>query len=81
MLRRRLLVLLVVTAAGFGTAAAMASVSLAPAQTTHRQARLHVGVAVLRFAAAGRRTTATGLVSATLTDSGGHRTRSTARWP
>lgn len=74
MLKRRVLALLVVTAAGFGTAAVMASVSIAPAQTTHRQAKLNVGVSVLRFAAAGRRTKATGLVSATLTDSRGRRT-------
>jgi hypothetical protein len=74
MLRRRALALLVVTLAGFGTAAAMASVSIAPAQATRQQARLKVGVSVLRFAAAGRRTTATGLVSATLTDNRGRRT-------
>ncbi len=74
MLRRRLLALVVVTLAGFGTAAAMASVSIAPAQTPHQQAKLKVGVSVLKFSAAGRRTTATGLVSATLVDNTGRRT-------
>ena len=74
MLRRRALALLVVTLAGFGTAAALASVSIAPAQTMQHQARLKVGVSVLRFAAAGRRTTATGLVSATLVDNHGRMT-------
>jgi hypothetical protein len=74
MLRRRPLALVVVTLAGFGTAAAMASVSIAPAQTAHQQAKLKVGVSVLRFSAAGRRTTATGLVSAKLIDNKGRRT-------
>jgi hypothetical protein len=59
---------------GFGVAGAMTFASIAPAQTPHRQARLNVGVSVLRFATAGRAAKATGIVSATLVDNSGRTT-------
>ncbi len=77
MRKRRILTLLVVTMAGFGTAAAVAGVPIAPAQTAqtaHGQARLSVGVGILRFSGAGRRQTASGIVKATLTDNRGRKT-------
>src|SRR5581483_11934552 len=56
-----------------GLAVAIAIAGSAPAQTSNR-ARLKVGVEVLRFSAAGHRTTATGLITARLTDGSGHTT-------
>ena len=49
----------------------LAGAQAAPAAHTARQARLNVGVQVLRFAAAGRKVSAVGQVSATLTDNHG----------
>jgi hypothetical protein len=57
----------------------LSSASAAPAQHASRQARLSVGVQVLRFTAAGRRLSATSLVTATLTDASGHRTVSRSK--
>jgi hypothetical protein len=57
---------------GAALAIAVASVSAAPARTTARPAKLAVGVEVLRFAAAGRKLTANGMVTARLTDNRGH---------
>jgi hypothetical protein len=59
--------------AGLAIAIAIAGSASAPARTTER-ARLNVGVEVLRFSAAGKHTTATGLVTARLTDNTGHTT-------
>jgi hypothetical protein len=53
-------------------ALALASVAAPAAQPAARGGRLSVGVEVLRFAAAGRSLTATGLVTAKLTDNAGH---------
>ncbi len=50
----------------------LASVAAPAAQPTTRASRLSVGVEVLRFAASGRSLTATGLVTARLTDNAGH---------
>src|SRR5437588_11197505 len=58
--------------AGAAVAFAVATVPAAPARTSARPAKLSVGVEVLRFAAAGRKLSATGLVTAKLTDNGGH---------
>jgi hypothetical protein len=59
--------------AGLAIAIAIVGSVSAPAQTTQR-ARLNVGVEVLRFSAAGKHTTATGMVTARLTDNTGHTT-------
>jgi hypothetical protein len=73
LLRRiRLAVLPLAIVAGLAVAAA---VSAAPAPTstkTARPARLGVGVEVLRFTTAGRAISATGQVTARLTDNSGH---------
>jgi hypothetical protein len=71
--RRSIAVLVVAMVTGLAAAVAVAGVSAAPARTHVRQARLNVGVQVLRFSAAGRKTTARGLVTATLTDNRGHK--------
>jgi len=70
---RRLGPLFLAALAGLAVAIAIAGSVSAPAQTSNR-ARLKVGVEVLRFSAAGHRTTATGLITARLTDGSGHTT-------
>jgi hypothetical protein len=57
---------------GAALAIVAGSVSAAPARTAARPAKLAVGVEVLRFAAAGRKLTANGMVTARLTDNRGH---------
>lgn len=66
-------------AAGVVLAIMLGSAPAAPARTTREHGRLHVGVEVLRFAAAGRKVTGTGLVTATLTDNQGHRSTTRTR--
>jgi hypothetical protein len=58
--------------AGVAAAIALPGIQAAPAQTGARPAKLGVGVEVLRFAAAGKKLTATGLVTAKLTDNSSH---------
>ncbi|HZU40725.1 MAG TPA: hypothetical protein VE992_06720 [Solirubrobacteraceae bacterium] len=69
---RSLAIVLAVAAAGAGGAVAVASVTAASAATAPaKPARVAVGVEVLHFNAGGRRSTATGLVTAKLTDNTG----------
>src|SRR2546429_6758676 len=68
----RLALMSLAAVAGAAVAFAVATVPAAPARTSARPAKLSVGVEVLRFAAAGRKLSATGLVTAKLTDNGGH---------
>lgn len=74
MLNRRVLALLVAAAlAGPASAFALSGAQAAPTKTAARQARLNVGVEVLRFATTGRKLSAKGLVTATLTDNRGRK--------
>lgn len=70
---RRLVPTFLAALAGLAAAIAIAGSASAPAQTNQR-ARLRVGVEVLHFSAAGKHTTATGLITARLTDGSGHTT-------
>ena len=70
---RRLGPLFLAALAGIAAAIAIAGSVSAPAQTSQRS-RLNVGVEVMHFSAAGKRTTATGLITARLTDGSGHST-------
>jgi hypothetical protein len=72
MLKRRALSLLMVAAlAGAASAFALAGAQAAPTKTPARQARVNVGVQVMHFASTGRKLSAKGLVTATLTDNRG----------
>jgi hypothetical protein len=77
--RGRLSLLAFVAVVGVLAAVFLSSASAAPAQQPARPAKLSVGVQVLRFTAAGRKLSATSLVTATLTDSSGHRTISRSK--
>jgi hypothetical protein len=57
--------------AGTASAFVLAGAQAAPAKTAARQARLNVGVQVMHFASTGRKLSAKGLVTATLTDNRG----------
>lgn len=75
MFRRRGLSLLAVMAlaiAGGSTSALLAGAQAAPATRAAHAGRLNVGVQVMRFTEAGRKLSAVGRVSATLTDNRGH---------
>ena len=70
---RHLALVLVLAIAGIASAVAVAAVAATPAsQPAAKPSRLAVGVTVLHFNAGGRRETATGFVTAKLTDDQGH---------
>ncbi|GAC1577815.1 MAG: hypothetical protein NVS3B18_11550 [Candidatus Dormibacteria bacterium] len=74
MLKRRTLSLLAAMAlaiAGGGTGVLLAGAQAAPAAHAAHTGRLNVGVQVMRFTPAGRKLSAVGRVSATLTDNQG----------
>ena len=82
--RRGLLLVPLVAAAGSVLALGVAGVPDAPAQGSsqvarERPQRLAVGVEILRFNAAGRRATASGVVTARLIDNAGHVTTARTR--
>lgn len=68
----RMSVLLVLAALVAGAVAVAPAASSATSSPSSARGRLSVGVEVLRFTASGRRTKATGVVSARLTDNRGH---------
>ena len=68
---RRLALIVCVAVAGIASALAVAAGAAAPASHPARPAKLAVGVSVLHFNAGGRTKTATGQVTAKLTDSSG----------
>lgn len=72
--RRRLSLLSLAAAAGASLAVAAGAPSATGTTTQHstRSAHLSVGVEVLRFSTRGRRLTATGIVTARVTDDRGH---------
>jgi len=67
---RRLALMSLAAIAGTVLALALGGAPAAPARTAQGRGRLVVGVEVLRFAAAGRKLTGTGLVTATLSHQG-----------
>ncbi|MDQ6746482.1 MAG: hypothetical protein M3010_00035, partial [Candidatus Dormibacteraeota bacterium] len=71
--RRVLTLLLAAALAGCASAFALSGAQAAPAKRVAGQARLNVGVQVMRFAATGSKLSAKGLVSATLTDNRGRK--------
>lgn len=71
---RALALVLVLAIAGGATSAALAGTHATTAARQTQQGKLNVGVQVLRFTTAGRRLSAVGQVSATLTDNHGRQT-------
>ena len=68
---RRVALIMSLAVAGIASALVVAAGAAAPATQSARPAKLAVGVSVLHFNAGGRKRTATGLVTAKLTDNTG----------